>query len=258
MLPCRMAIEEEPLYTEEDVMRHAEEQEVLRRATDRSFVYKCIAWFFIIAFLFLLSTTSIWQPRSYKKMDMTQAISNAKQVYLVLKEFEADYGYFPDDHTALKDPALSGFTGSYSNDYLGQLIAGGYTRSEEIFYALDNRYKGKKPDNVITPDSRILDKNECGFSYVMVEENGKRRGLNTKDNGDIPLLVAPLVNEWGSFEKSAFDNRGVYLRVDGVARSERLRPSDQKIRLPGGITLFDTAAGSYWGSLKPVVLLPER
>jgi hypothetical protein len=246
-----------PLYAEENVMRHAEEQEALRKTTDRSTALNCIAWFCIIVFLFLIIWQRIW-PRRGVKMDMTHAISNAKQVYLVLSDFEADYGFFPDDQTALKDPAISGFTGRFSNDYLGQLIAGGYTRSEEIFYALDKRYGGKKTDNVLTPDSRILVKNECGFSYVLVEENGKRRGLNTKDNGAIPILVAPLVNEWGSCEKSAFDNRGVYLRVDGAARSERLRPSDQKIRLPGGITLFDTGPTSYWGSLKPVVLLPER
>lgn len=258
MLPCSMATEEEPLYTEEDVMRHAEEQEVLRRATDRSFVYRCIAWFCIIVFLFFLGTTSIWPRRRGNKHEMTRAISNAKQIYLVLSDFEADYGYFPDDHTSLKDPALSGFTGSYSNDYLGQLIAGGYTKSEEIFYAQDKRYSARKPDDLIAPVSRILEKNECGFSYVMVEEKGKRRGLNSADNGGIPILVAPLVNEWGSCEKSTFDNRGVYIRVDGAARSDRVRPSDLKIRLPGGITLFDTATGSFWGSLKPVVLLPER
>lgn len=96
-------------------------------------------------------------------MDMTHAISNAKQVYLVLSDFEADYGFFPDYQTALKDPAISGFTGRFSNDYLGQLIAGGYTRSEEIFYALDKRYSARKPDDVISPVSRILEKTNAAF-----------------------------------------------------------------------------------------------
>lgn len=154
--------------------------------------------------------------------------------------------------------ALNGFTGSNSNDYLGQLIAGGYTKSEEIFYAMDKRYSRRIPDDVISPSSQILEKNECGFSYVMVEEKGKRRGLSTKDNGGIPILVAPLVNEWGSCEKSTYDNRGIYLRVDGSARSERLRSSDQKIQIGGGMTLFDKGTSTVWGSLNPVVLLPER
>jgi hypothetical protein len=210
---------------------------------------------FIVAVMVLPLYKSHNRSRTIR---LTQSISNAKQIYLVLMDFEADYGYFPDDHTALKDPALSGFTGSYSNDYLGQLIAGEYTRSEEIFYALDNRHRARKPDDLIAPVSRILEKNECGFSYVLVEEKGKRRGLNTKDNGGIPILVAPMVNQWGACEKTSYDNKAVYLRVDGSARSERLRSSDGKIKLGGGMTLFDTGPSTVWGTLKPVVLLPER
>ena len=258
MLRCRMASEEEPLYTEEDVMRHAEEQEKRGRDARQWFVIKCIFLMLFILGVLLIAYPVYRSTGKTKMRDSTVAISNAKQVYLVLLDFEADYGYFPDDHTALKDPALSGFTGSFSNDYLGQLIAGEYTRSEEIFYALDKRHRVRKPDDVISPVSRILEKNECGFSYVMVEENGKRRGLKTTDNGGIPVIVAPLVDPAGSFEKSSFDNQGVYIRVDGSARRERLRRSDQKMKLPGGLTLFDTGPGSFWGSLKPVVLVPER
>jgi hypothetical protein len=253
-----MATEEEPLYTEEDVMRHAEEQEKSGREAQQWFVFKCV---FLMLFILgvLLMAYPVYRVSGKTKMHYsTMAISNAKQVYLVLMDFEADYGYFPDDHTALKDPAMFGFTGSFSNEYLGQLIAGGYTRSEEIFVAKDKRYSLSRADDVTTPDTRILEKNECGFSYVLVEENGKRRGLTTKDNGGIPILAAPLANQAGSFEKSSFDNHGVYIRVDGAARSERLRRSDQKIKLPGGMTLFETGPGTVWGSLTPVVLLPER
>jgi len=253
-----MGNEEEPIYSEEDVVRHVEEQEKSGREAQQWFVFKCVFLMLLITGVIAIAY-SVYRGSGKTKMHYpTMAISNAKQVYLVLMDFEADYGYFPDDHIALKDPALSGFTGSYSNDYLGQLIAGGYTRSEEIFYALDKRHSPRKPDDLIAPVSRILEKNECGFSYVMVEENGKRRGLNTTDNGGIPVLAAPLVNQAGSFEKSSFDNLGVYIRVDGSARKERLRRSDQKMKLPGGTTLFDTGPGTVWGTLKPVVLLPER
>lgn len=251
-------MDQEPIYTEEDAMRHAEEQEQLRSATNRSFVYKCIAWFFIIGFLLVMIPTILNRKSNPGKSDMIRSISHAKQVYLVLTDFEADYGYFPDDQTAIKDPALHGFTGTFSNDYLGQMIAGGYTTNEEFFYALNKRYRSTKPDGVISPPSHILEKNECGFAYVMVEEKGKRRGLTTADPGGIPVLVAPLVNEWGSCDQATFNKRGVYLRVDGSARSERLRSSDQKIMIGGGLTLFDTGPGTVWGPLKPVVLLPER
>ena len=249
------------MLTEEDVMRHVEEQECLRRQTDQSFVFKCFVWMGLILFVlfvFYVYKNHIKTNKYVRAHELNRSVSNAKQMYLVLLDFESDYGYFPDDNSAARDKALSGFTGSYSNDYLGQLIEGGYTKSEEIFYAMDKRYSRRIPDDVISPFSQILEKNECGFSYVMVEEKGKHRGLSTKDNGSIPILVTPLVNEWGSCEMTSYDKRAVYLRVDGSARSERLRPSDQKILIGGGMTLFDKGASTVWGSLNPVVLLPER
>jgi hypothetical protein len=188
---------------------------------------------------------------------MTRSISNSKQIYLGLLDFEADFGHFPDDATALSKPSLSSFRGSYSNDYLGQLIEAGYIKDERLFFAHDKRYK-KRPDGVISPSSRILEINECGFSYVMVEENGKRRALSTSDNGGIPILIAPLLNQWGSCEETSYDRRGVYLRVDGSARSERLNASDQKIKIGGGKMLLETGPGTVWDTLTPVVFLPER
>jgi len=237
-------------------MRHVEEQERLRNATDRSFVGKyLLAFALVIGVLlaFLMAPTIL---RSKKKMDMTQAISNSKQVYLCLIDFESDHGHFPDDRTAVADPRLHGFQGAASNRYLGQLIAGEYTKSEEIFYAFDARSGRKKPDDNIHPPSNILEKNECGFSYVMVEEKGRKRGLSTGDNGGLPMLAAVLVNPWGSFEKKSYQGRGIYLRVDGSARSERLHMGDQKIVIAGGGTLFDSTG--IWGAMKPMVLLPER
>jgi hypothetical protein len=102
-----------------------------------------------------------------------------------------------------------------------------------------------------------LQKGECGFGYVMIEEKGKERGLSSKDNGGLPLVVAPIVNSLGVFETKSYAGRGVYLRVDGSARNERL-DSNNKVRV-GPLTLFDTGTGTVWGTeLKPVILLPER
>ena len=251
-------MKDEEVLSEEDVVRHVEEQEQLRRNTDRAFVCKCLVFIFVISLVILIIMIKPVILRSHKKMDMTQAISNSKQVYLVLMDFEADYGHFPDDDTSAFDAKLHDFHGAVSNDYLGQLIASEHTKSEEIFYAYDKRFKPRGGDDVIAPPLRILEKNECGFSYVMVDDKGKRRGLETSDNGGLPILVAPLVNEWGSCDHNSYTGRGVYLRVDGSARSERLRSSDQKLDLGGGITLFESGPSTIWGDLKPVVLLPER
>lgn len=109
---------------------------------------KCLA--FAIAGLLLFTLFTPLLLKSRKKMGMTQAISNARQVYRVLIEFETDYGQFPSDITAAKKPSLQAFTGDSSNAYLGQLIAGGYTKSEEIFFAQDKRFR-HRDDDVISP-----------------------------------------------------------------------------------------------------------
>jgi hypothetical protein len=248
---------ERNLLEEKDAVVAAEEQEHLRRETDRKFLVKCsFALVFICVLLFaVISTPAI--IKSPQKTNMTNAISNSKQIYLVLMDFENDYGKFPDDETAAMENYLNTWRGPHANDYLGQLIAGGFTKSEDIFYAYDNRFSKKKPDNEISPQSEILQKGECGFSYVLVEEKGKVRGLSTSDNGGIPILATPLVDTSGACEAKSHDWRGVYLRVDGSARSERL-DSYNKVRV-GPQTLFDTGTGTVWGTeLKPVILLPER
>jgi hypothetical protein len=241
-------------------MRHVEEQEQERRETDRAFLRKCAIWFVVILFVIFCFVMRPTFFRSYSIPADVRTLSNSKQVYLYLLDYESDYGHFPDSvmfASQIDDRYY--FHGSFSNDYLGKLIAGGYTTNEEIFYAYDKRYGSERADLVITPPSCILEKNECGFSYVMVQEKGKTRGLSTKDDGSLPILAAPLVNEWGSFEKKSYNGKGVYLRVDGAARSERLRAADQKIELsPSRQTLFDSGPGTIWGNLKPVVLLPER
>jgi prepilin-type N-terminal cleavage/methylation domain-containing protein len=220
----------------------------------------------IIVALAALATPAILRQR--KKMDMTQAISNSKQVYLVLMDFEADMGNFPDQNTAQNSPELQQFTGNFSNNLLGQLIAGGYTRSEEIFFAKGGNPAGnRKPDDVINPVQRILTQGEVGFAYVLVSggttNNGAPRGLSTSDNGGIPVLCAPVQTGGNDavFKPDPYDNRGVYLRVDGSARSERLNMNNNRINIGGGNTLFGSGIGTVWGvgnaALQPQVLLPQ-
>ncbi len=191
-------------------------------------------------------------------MDRSQAMNQCRSIYLVLMDFESDMGNFPDDETAARDRELHTFRGATSNDYLGQLIAGGYVKSETIFWNTDMKSSGAPPDEVISPPSRILEKNECGFSYVMLEVQGIRRGLSTTDNGGMPILVTPLVDPTGVCNPKTYAHQAVYLRVDGSVVSERLRSSDLKIPLQRGGTLFDQGASTMWGNSKPVVLLPDR
>ena len=213
----------------------------------------------IIVALAALATPAILKQR--KKMDMTQAISNSKQVYLVLMDFENDMGNFPDPDLARENDDLEGFSSSTANQLLGQLIAGGYTKSEEIFYAKGGNPAGnKKPNDVISPRTEILQAGECGFAYVMVTGDGSGpRGLSTSDNGGLPVICAP-VQSGGSdavFKPEPYDNRGVYLRVDGSARNERLNQTNNKVKVASK-TLFDAGNGTVWDTtLTPQVVLPQ-
>jgi len=243
--------------SDEDTEREKEAQIEIQTPTNWAFFIK---WF-VLTTLATVVIAAIMMPsikKSGKKMEMTQAVSNSKQIYLVLMDFESDMGYFPDDASAAKKPVLSSFHGNSSNDYLGQLLEGGYTKSEEIFFAYDKRFKNEKPDDVIFPPSRILEQHECGFAYVMVEDKGTRRGLSTSDPGSLPILLTPLVNEWGSMDMKSHKGRRVHLRVDGSARSDLLDPIDHKIHLREGGTLLESGPSTMWANLKPVVLLPDR
>ena len=227
-----------------------------RHAGRPAFRMKHVLWFLLGIVVFAVVMTPMVIDKR-KQMDRSQAMNNCRPIYLVLMDFESDMGSFPEDIVASTNE-LYAFRGETSNDYLGQLIAGGYVKSEKIFWTTDMKSAAGPPDEVISPPSRILEKNECGFSYVMMEVNGKRRGLSTDDMGGMPILVTPLVDPTGVCNPKTYAHQAVYLRVDGSVVSERLRSSDQKIPLQRGGTLFDQGASTMWGSSKPVVLLPDR
>lgn len=220
----------------------------------------------IIVALAALATPAIMKQR--KKADMVQAVSNAKNIHLIMLDFEGDFGSFPDSTTAQESSNAQAFTGNASNILLGQLIAEGYVKSEDIFYAKGGNPAGnKKPDNVITPisTSTILKAGECGFAYTLVTGGNStkqgERALSTSDNGAIPLLATPVASSQGTFKTEPFDERGVYVRIDGAARSERINSTDQQIKLGGGKTLFQTGTGTAWGegdaALTPSLKLPQ-
>jgi hypothetical protein len=85
------------------------------------------------------------------------------------------------------------------------------------------------------------------------------RGLSTSDNGGLPVICAP-VQSGGSdavFKPEPYDNRGVYLRVDGSARNERLNQTNNKVKVASK-TLFDAGNGTVWDTtLTPQVVLPQ-
>ena len=201
---------------------------------------------FVVAVLAALAAPAIIKTR--KKAEMTRALSNGKQLYLCMLDFESDMGSFPDQSTSEdhKDPAY--YDAGTSNRYLAQLIEGDYTTSEMLFTTGEEGYN--KADGIISPNAEILKKGENGWAYVLVDDKTDTpviRGLSTADGGDIPFLIAPLAEPSGKINPKPYDGRWLYIRTDGSARNERYDS--------GAKTPLDSAA---WNEkFQAVVKMPE-
>lgn len=192
----------------------------------------------IIAALAAMATPVIMKQQ--KKAAMTTATNNAKQVFLLMVEFDNDFGAFPNDDTAEADEDLNGYVGPNSNDYLGQFLAGGYVKSEEIFYAKAGSSTNKKPDNDFSSKQKTLEAGECGFAYVINQ--------SVSDNTGRPILMAPMDGNGETFKMDPYDGKCVALRIDGSVQQYRLSKKSQKANIGAGRTLFDTGEDTVWGT----------
>lgn len=191
----------------------------------------------IIAALAGLAMPVIMSQR--KKAYIAEATSNAKQLHLALFSFGEDYGQYPGDDSAASESDFSSFNGTTSNSVLGQLIKGKYVTSEEIFYVQGGGTTNKKPDNIISPDGKILEKGECGFAYI--------KNMSSSDNNGRPVLLAPYKGSY-AFKPDPFGGKAIALRLDGAVKQYRL-DSNNNAKLPGTTkTLFDTGSESVWDS----------
>ena len=191
----------------------------------------------VIVVLILAAMATPVILKSKKKAPMTTAVNNAKQVYLLMVEFDDDFGQFPGDESASEDADFEAFTGEYSNDYLGQFIAGGYIQSEEIFYAKGGSGIKKKPDNNIATRADILSEGECGFAYI--------KGLSLKHDLKTPVLLAPMYGDGYKFNPHSFNEKAVVLRIDGAVQRYRLT-REMEADIGGGKTLFEGGPDSVW------------
>lgn len=171
------------------------------------------------------------------------SISNSKQIHLLLIEFDQDFGEFPSDQTAAADPDLNAYCGEYSNDYLGQFIAGGYVKSEEIFYAKGgsgshNELK-HRPDNDFSTREKTLEAGECGFAYV--------KGVNAEPaHPETPILMAPMYGDGYQFNPDIYDGKAMALLVNGAAKMYRIDKNHHAM-IGGGKTLFEGGKDTVWG-----------
>lgn len=192
-----------------------------------------------------------------KKGARTEATANAKQIGLALFAFDQDYGSYPSDATAAtittngEDKGLT-LTGTYSNDYLRQLIATDTITSERNFFA--KGAKIIKPDNAMEA-GKALAKGEVGFAYIM--ENATD-SLSSSSNAGRALLVSSILDKAAqTFDPDVYDKKAIVLRIDSSATSESIR-TDKKCLVGGGKTLFDSGAGTVWDTVTPDIKEPEK
>ena len=169
---------------------------------------------------------------------MLATVNNAKQLFYLLVEFDSDFGEFPSDATAKESKDLNAYTGKHSNDYLGQFIAGGYTKSEEIFYVPGASKTKKKPDSDTATKAKTLEAGECGFTYVA--------GMSTSSHSGRPLLCAPMTGKGTKFDPEPLGGRAVVLRIDGAVKTYEINENGDVV-LPNGKKLFETGADTVWG-----------
>lgn len=175
-----------------------------------------------------------------------RALSNSKQIHLLMLEFDQDFGEFPSDKTAASDEYLELYHGPYSNDYLGQLIAGGYLKSEQIFYARHGSSKSDlggqavrgAPDNDYTSREQTLAAGECGFAYI--------KGLSTRAHPETPLLLAPMYGDGYKFNTDAYREKALVLTVNGSATLLEL-DKNREAKLRNGTGLFGAGQWTVWG-----------
>jgi hypothetical protein len=210
------------------------------------------------------STTALRSKRSAHLADQRQAIHSARQIGFALFEFEKEYGSFPDETTAARVPRKGEMDlhlgDSSANDFFRQLIAGGVTDNETMFYA--KAAFSRIPDNLIIPGEKAFAPGEVGFGYLM---NGKS-AFNTEGNPARPLACAPLAFDGKTvsdrtFDDSMYAGKAVVLRIDNSVTSLPIHKESKRASLGGGKSLLDTGLDTVWGeSAKPIIVppLPKR
>jgi len=197
--------------------------------------YISIALTLLIAPLAAIATPII--IKTQKKANMINATSNAKQVFMLMVDFDQKYKSFPSDDTAIDE--LAGYTGKSSNDYLAQFFIAGYTNSEKIFYVKGGSSADKKPDNIINTRSAILSSGECGFAYI--------KNQSTSHNLGRPLLLAPMTGNGLKFDPEPFGGYAIVLRIDGAVKRYRIDDNGDLV-MPDGGGFWAGGVDTVWGA----------
>lgn len=191
----------------------------------------------IIATLASIATPVILTKK--KEADLTQTISNAKQIYLALFTFDQEFLSFPNELTATRSLPSNGLPEGAANDandcYNQLIIAGTTNKAESIFFA--KGASAVKPDDDIM-GGKSLEAGENGFGYVM--------GLGSGSPTGSVVAMAPLATgSTDTFNPNPYGDKAVILKLDGSASAERINTSGKIIK--NGTNLF-SAEYPGWGT----------
>ncbi len=202
-----------------------------------------LGWFLVAVTVW--SLVGLTQPpvviRSHKNANLTQAISNLKQIGLSLLEFENEFGEYPNEKTApLVTKRYSqhryNLSGKSSNAFFRQIFAAGITGSEAIFYAKIPRIR--EPDDD-TKRGKCLEKGEVAFAYIS--------GLSTEGNPARIVAFAPVIPGTTRFNPKPFKGMAVFLRMDNAVISMKIG-EDGHVR-QGGIDILSPENPVWNGEL---------
>jgi hypothetical protein len=163
------------------------------------------------------------------KANTTQAIQNARQIGMMLFEFDNDYGSFPSEKTLADVEKIVGeklpVGDKASNTLFRQLFAAGITENETPFFAnIPGVMKGREQEK----PEKALTKGKNAFAYIA--------GLNTADNPNRPVVVCPLIPGTTKFDPKPFGGKAIILRID--CSVQVLSIEEDGTVLQGGVELL--------------------
>ena len=152
-----------------------------------------------------------------------QATTNARQIGLALRMYAGDNeGAYPAGRNELDQEIVT------ANDAFRSLIPS-YLDAETVF-AISSSPVGRRADNVVSPEARILERGENHWAYVA--------GLSTSSNSAWPLIVdhtdgsgyyTTKETEPGGTWKGG---KGIIVRSDTSAEAVKLLGSGDKRFIP--------------------------
>jgi len=171
----------------------------------------------IIAALAALSTPVVLKQQ--KKAAATEAVNNAKQMFILLFEYDQDNGAYPGGAGVNSTNAVS----PDSNSAFREFFIASQIDSEELFYCKNGLTTGK-PDGDLGAApayANAMTIGECGFHYLM--KNGTD-GHATSSASGVPLIITPCdattPTALSPFAINPFGGRAIILFNDGACKSE--------------------------------------